>query len=270
MRSLIRKLVVTVALIGVLALIAAFGVWAWTGVQSGKSRESLFAEVQPVKLTNCQFERLGDAHDGGYLVCANLLGPEQSAYSYGINGNDAWGCQVSGRLGIPVHQYDCFNTDRPVCSVGTLVFHEECVGPARQTDEGRVFDTVQAQIARNGDADKRLIMKMDVEGAEWPSLLSASDEDLKRISQLTVEFHDVNEARFVETIRRLKRVFHIANVHYNNWVCDPAAAPFPSLAFEVLFVNKDLGVVDPGGHAVAPNPLDAPNNAKLPDCQTAR
>jgi hypothetical protein len=71
----------------------------------------------------------------------------------------------------------------------------------------------------------------------------------------------------VEGVRRLKRLFHVANVHYNNWVCDPAAAPLPALAFEVLFVNKTLGAVDPAGSAVVPNPLDSPNNQDFPDCQ---
>ena len=43
-------------------------------------------------------------------------------------------------------------------------------------EEGRLFDTVQNQLAKNGDANKRLVVKMDVEGAEWNSLLHASDE----------------------------------------------------------------------------------------------
>ena len=90
---------------------------------------------------------------------------------------------------------------------------------------------------------------------------------LEQIDQLTVEFHGVEEARFVETIRKLKRVFHVVNVHYNNWTCHPDTAPLPALAFEVLFVSKDLGVVDPAGTAVVPNPLDAPNNKDRPDCQ---
>lgn len=73
------------------------------------------------------------------------------------------------------------------------MFHEECVGPKRETIEGRLFDTLDAQIARNGDTGKRLVMKVDVEGAEWPSLLSMSDAALQQIDQLSVEFHGVEE-----------------------------------------------------------------------------
>ena len=236
--------------------------------QMAENRRNLFAEIQPVKITNCEFERVGDPHDGGYLMCRNLMDRARSAYSYGIAGSDEWGCAVSARLKVPVHQYDCFNLTRPPCAAGAApMFHEECVGPARLTEDGRTFDTVQAQVVRNGDEDKRLIMKMDVEGAEWPSFLAMPESVLNQVDQLNVEFHGVEEARFVEAIRKLKRVFYVANVHYNNWGCHPDVAPLPALAFEILFVNKELAVIDPAGAVVLPNPLDAPNNKDRADCQ---
>jgi hypothetical protein len=147
------------------------------------------------------------------------------------------------------------------------MFHEECVGPKRETIDGRVFDTVDAQIARNGDTGKRVIMKMDVEGAEWPSLLAMSDAALQHIDQLSVEFHGVDEGHYAATMAHLARVFHVVNIHYNNWTCSPDVTPFQATAFEVLFVNKTLGVVEPGGTPAIPNPLDSPNNWMRPDCQ---
>jgi len=232
--------------------------------------QAIFDEIQPVKLSNCEFERIGDPHDGGYLACKNLVPQSQAVYSYGIAGTDEWGCHVSARLNLPVHEYDCFNPSRPTCIPGaTPVFHDECVGPKQITQEGRLFDTVENQISKNGDAGKRVIMKMDVEGAEWPSFLAMPDALLNQIDQLTVEFHDVDDPQYLEVIRKLKRTFHVANLHYNNWgVCSSEVAPLPSRVFELLLVNKRLGVVDPGGHANFPNPLDAPNHATEPDCQT--
>lgn len=137
------------------------------------------------------------------------------------------------------------------------------------TAEGRLFDTVAAQVGRNGDAGKRLLMKMDVEGSEWPSFMSMPEPVLGQVDQLSVEFHGVDKTLYVDVIRKLKTMFHVVNVHYNNWTCHPDVAPLPAYAFEVLFVNKNLGVVDAAGTAVVPNPLDAPNNWQRPDCQTA-
>ena len=72
------------------------------------NRQALFDLLQPVRLANCELERFGEAHDGGYLLCANLLGSVQAGYSYGISGYDKWGCDVSTRLKVPLHQYRLF------------------------------------------------------------------------------------------------------------------------------------------------------------------
>ena len=77
-----------------------------------RARDVLFAELKPVKLLNCELARFGEPHDGGYLVCANLLGDVGAAYSYGISGYDGWGCEVSTRLKVPVHQVTIASTRR--------------------------------------------------------------------------------------------------------------------------------------------------------------
>jgi len=232
------------------------------------SRSELFAEIQPVRITNCELLRFGEAHDGGYPLCRNLLRRVKAGYSYGISGYDGWGCSVSRRLHIRVQQYDCFDLREPSCPGGDTVFHGECIGTTHETQDGRPFDTLSNQFARNGDKDRPLVMKMDVEGAEWDTFLFAPDEVLSHVDQLDVEFHHVDDPKYVEVIRRLKRFFYIAHVHYNNFSCDPSLAPFPSWAFEVLLVNKRLAMTD-GSPAPAVPGVDAPNNASAPDCQAA-
>lgn len=53
-----------------------------------QQRQALFDLLRPVALSNCELERFGEANDGGYLMCGNLLGGVQSGYSYGIAGYD--------------------------------------------------------------------------------------------------------------------------------------------------------------------------------------
>ena len=60
-------------------------------------RKDLFAELQPTRLANCEFQRFGEPRDGGYLLCTNLLSSVQSGYWYGISGYDQWGCNVARR-----------------------------------------------------------------------------------------------------------------------------------------------------------------------------
>jgi hypothetical protein len=231
-------------------------------------RQRLFDEVRPVHVTNCDFARFGAANDGGYLVCANLLSAVTAAYSYGIEGRDQWGCQISETLKVPVHEYDCFDLRRPSCPDGRLIFHPECVGPARATENGRAFDSIAAQIERNGDADHRLVVKIDVEGAEWDAFLATPPDAFERIDQLIVEFHGVDEERYLRTIDKLKSQFVFAHIHYNNGGCKSDIAPFPSWVFEALLVNKRLAKTDgkPAPQSPLPN-LDAPNGPRSPDCQ---
>lgn len=229
----------------------------------------LFARLQPVKLANCDFQRFGEANDGGYLLCGNLLRDVRAGYSYGISGYDGWGCDVATKLGVPVHQYDCFDTTEPWCQVPTT-FHAACVGTDAREVEGRVFDTITRQIAESGHAGQHVVVKMDVEGAEWDALLETPDEMLQQIDQLAIELHETDEMRFVRVVDRLTQFFYVANLHMNNFSCEPGHEPFPAWAYEVLFVNKRLGVTDTSAAAAPlPHPLDAPNTPKMPDCQPA-
>ena len=244
--------------------------WKPVGVRTRdeKIRDHLFWSLQPVKVTNCELKRFGEPNDGGYILCGNLLGAVQAGYSYGISGYDGWGCDVSKQLGVPVHQYDCFDTRRPRCPGGQTVFHPECVAESRATIDGRPFDSLEHQIQANGDGGKRLVLKIDVEGAEWDTFIQTPAAVLEQIDQIAVEFHDVGEERFVVAVSKLKESFHVAHLHHNNFSCDGTLAPFPARAYEVLFVSKRIGVTDGSPAPPGPYPFDSPNDPRTRDCQT--
>jgi hypothetical protein len=231
-------------------------------------REAILTELHPVALKNCTLQRFGSAHDGGYLMCENLIEPLDAAYSYGVGPNDDWGCDVSRRYHVPVHQYDCFDPARPACAGGTFDFHNECVAGRTVYRESRLFDTLENQLRRNGDIGRRLIIKMDIEGGEWDSLLAAPEELLASIPQITMEMHGVNDPKIIEVLRKLKRNFYVVNLHFNNWSCTRNAAPLPAWAYQVHWVNKRIGVLDPSASISAPrSPLNAPDSPTWPDCQ---
>ena len=268
--KLLSALIASTIAIGVIAVLIHAGLYF--------QRSALFDELRPVSLKNCQFSRFGGRNDGGYLLCENLLSEAKSAYSYGIKGEDNWGCDVSAKYKLPIHQYDCFDTTRPVCAGAGVRFrfNEECIGSTRQDIDGKPFDTLTSQIFRNGDQNRKLVVKMDVEGAEWDSLLHTPDATLRDIDQLVVEFHYVRYGLSDKLllIRRLKTLFYIVNVHFNNFACRDRLSrlvplsPFPSWAFQVVFVSKRLGTLDPETKKEAfRNPLESPDNPDAPDCQ---
>ena len=230
-------------------------------------RRALLAELQPVTLKNCSLERIGSVYDGGYLMCGNLLGNVQSAYSYGIGTDDNWGCQISTRLRVPVHEYDCFSPNRFACPGGEAVFHNECIGARTETIESRVFDTLANQLQKNGDAGRTIVLKIDVEGAEIPSLMAAPPDVFNRIDQLTMEIHGTDE-RYLALVRKLKRTFHVIHLHFNNQACGERWYPLPAWAYQVSFVNKRIGELDSSApKVVLPRPLDHPDLSVGHDCQ---
>lgn len=231
-----------------------------------EARQHLLDALMPVQLTNCEMERFGSEQDGGYPLCGNLMQNVEVAYSYGINGRDSWGCAVSERYGIEVHQYDCFETAAPLCPRGSSLFHAECIGAEKRVLDGRPFDTLSSQIVRNRNQNMELVMKMDVEGAEWDSLLATPNSVFARVDQLVVEFHDLDDQRYLKLVEKLRKQFYVANLHFNNNSCAEDLAPFPAWAFEVLFVSKRIAKTK-GVAAPLPHPLDAPNQPLLPDCQ---
>jgi hypothetical protein len=233
-----------------------------------KLREAILAELQPVVLKNCTLKRFGSANDGGYLMCENLIEPLDTGYSYGVGPNDDWACEVSRRYHVPVHEYDCFDPARPSCNGGTFVFHDECVGDRTEYRKSRFFDTLQNQISKNGDTGRRIIIKMDIEGGEWASLLAAPDELLASIPQLAMEMHGYDDPNILEALRKLRRNFYLVNLHFNNWSCTTKAAPLTAWAYQVLWVNKRIGILDPTAPVPAPmSSLNAPDSPTRRDCQ---
>jgi FkbM family methyltransferase len=144
----------------------------------------------------------------------------------------------------------------------------------RTRTERRAVTTL-AQLCESHGIGHIDFLKIDVEGAEWDSLLRTPDEVLQRIDQMAVEFHWlenekyewVGDEQYLRVVARLKQFFEIAHIHFNNASCIGDLHPFPSSAYEVLFVSKRLAEVDPARSGDRPHPRDAPNNPAFADCQ---
>jgi hypothetical protein len=183
---------------------------------------------------NCTtYHRYGSAHAGGYVMCAELMQGAKAAYSFGIQGNDDWGVSVSQALGgAPVHEFDCYRAEHPVCPRGVaceLHFRQECLGLPFANNESHTFRSFHEHISRHSalvpdeeiPVGGDLVMKVDVEGKEWNAFLDARLQDLRRMRQIVVEFHAVSRVEFheffVKTLRRiLKAGFVVVHIHGSN------------------------------------------------------
>ena len=89
---------------------------------------------------------------------------------------------------------------------------------------------------------------------------------LERIDQLPMELHGSDERRFLQAVQKLKRTFYVVNLHFNNYSCSSETAPFPSRAYQVLLVNKRIGVHDMAVGTPSASALNAPDD---PTCRIA-
>jgi hypothetical protein len=98
-------------------------------------------------------------------------------------------------------------------------------------------------------------------------------EVLSDVEQMSVEFHGIGRPIMIEVFQKLRRIFYVVDVHFNNSSCadffatGDILAPFLAYIFEVLLVNKRLGIPTNPPRPPPVNPLHVPNVARRGQCQ---
>lgn len=228
-------------------------------------------------------KRYGEANDGGYAMCSELIedGKATAGYSLGINGFDGWGRDLSSKLHVPVYQYDCTNPTVPDCTGGNCQFRELCItAETTKTPSKPQYKTMLELMALNGHGNrgdvKDLIMQLDVESYEWDLFADPSTaEQMKEFSQLSVEYHGILQKSAccadapmetkLKALENMNRMFVVTHLHGNNYEGMQAISTqgksysVPSV-IEVLYVRR--GLIQEQKCLAEPQILDAdrPNN----------
>jgi hypothetical protein len=211
--------------------------------------------------------RLGAARDGGYVMLDDF-GPARNALSLGIGADVSWDSDMAAR-GFRVFQYDPTVPCGPEANP-QFVFHRSRV-VGRPEAPGDV--TLPAILGRPELAsDQDVIVKMDIDEAEWDVLAHVDQASLQRIRQLALEFGEIR--RFVErdwrtlmlaAVKNLTSTHACVHIHGNNWgpFTVVGGIPFPNF-FELTFVRRSDYRLVPSS-ASFPTEIDRPNNPRKPD-----
>jgi hypothetical protein len=217
------------------------------------------------------FKRFGEAHDGGYLMCMDGFKGKKvkAAYSFGVEHHDQWSEDVVKELGVAVNQFDC-TVDSSDCA--GCKFFKTCITSAdglHPGPKGKEYDWSVLQALQNTSQasapDGSLLLKMDIEGSEWPIYASEPSDTLKKFGQLLVEFHWIEkEDKHVEYLQAMKNLlaagFKVAHLHGNNFagMYNVESRSIPNV-LEVTFVT---GPARSGGCSSIQDyqSLDATNN----------
>jgi hypothetical protein len=179
------------------------------------------------------------------------------------------------RRGIPVFQYDHTISAAPETHA---LLTGEPVGLGPVADPEARLDTLANLVSRNGhDAATNLILKCDIEGAEWDILPVMPSAVLRRFSQIVIEIHDLYKLADEDvgeimraSVAKLTAHHAVVHVHANNsgqWaLVGGLAAPN---VLEITMARKDLARLSVSDE-VFPTSLDMPNGPMMADYYLGR
>ncbi len=196
-----------------------------------------------------------------------------AAYSFGINDDVSWDLDVA-RFGIPIYQYDHTISGLPE-DHALFRWEPKCISGVADLDAG--VETLETLIERNGHRSSRnLILKCDIEGAEWLLLEKTPNAILRQFRQIVIELHNMaflcdeehcNNVR--KAILNLTAHHRVVHVHGNNFAPFTIAGGVPVPNVLELTLLRDDGELVPSDETF-PTPLDMPCHSLSADLYLGR
>jgi hypothetical protein len=232
----------------------------------------LYGFVRPLSCEGLRKVRVGNpTGDGGYVM-ADDFGAVSGALSLGIGDDISWDLSIAAR-GIPVFQFD-HTVEPPESGKGNPLLHFNKVGiGAVDSDAGpmRTISRILSEEMAGCRGD--LILKMDIDGAEWDVLAAMPDDVLARFRQICIEVHNplgrpsdgAARMRNLRIFERLATSFAPVHLHANNAgpVRTFLGSAVPKL-LEITYLRRDGRTFAPSQEAF-PGPLDVPNVRNVPE-----
>lgn len=218
--------------------------------------------------------RLGKNNDGGYVVPVLALEKSDALMGYGIADDISFEREFSQRFDKP-----SFGFDGGVPDIETgdnrCHFYSECIGEPNYLYAGQQFSGRMAsysdQLKRLKLEDKKIFIKMDIEGAEF----DVFDDILKHTHNITgivLECHMNRKLHKAEKLlSQLNKDFVLLHVHGNNYCLSNsftsknAIGSIPYI-IELTYINKNLiSSYEISQNQKHPKKIDQPNCPDRPD-----
>ena len=163
----------------------------------------------------------------------------------------------------------------PRCSAaGLFIFLKKFIGSKIDGDFTTMDNWVKSSVAVD---NSNLLLQIDIEGYEYETFLSCSNELLNRFRIIVAEFHNLEQLwnrPFFQiasgVFEKILQTHTCVHIHPNNYypIFKKYGLDIPPLA-EFTFLRNDR-VVDPVPATKFPNPLDCDNadnvSQRLPTC----
>jgi hypothetical protein len=250
-------------------LCAKFGVFPVLATDAGDV--ALFLKKLYPRQCDKGLIRMGPTGDGGYLVPDDLEGIV-ACFSPGVDKVSGFEVDCADR-GIEVHMADASVEGPPVEHV-LFSFTKKFIGSTNNQTYMTLDQWVsESKVPEGSD----LMLQMDIEGFEYETIFSATDDLMSRFRIIVAEFHHLNQLWDLRYFKLVSRAIdkiletHVCvHSHPNNYL-EPlrlAGLTIPPL-MEFTFVRKDR-IAGREYSNEFPHKLDHDNSTKqslaLPKC----
>ena len=158
--------------------------------------------------------RLGEDNDGGYLIPNDLKNIAKN-YSAGVGKLSKFEIDLKEKFLIDSNMLDFNDIDKNILPSGSK-FLKKKIGIGTSKEEININNWLK-------DETGEIILKMDIEGDEYLTLASLSEENLQKIRIFVLEIHDLRNLRnhfffktFEKIITKLYDTFYVCHLHINN------------------------------------------------------
>ncbi|HAT9817375.1 TPA: hypothetical protein JBD68_14180, partial [Legionella pneumophila subsp. pneumophila] len=220
--------------------------------------------------------RHGKENDGGYVAAVKAFKQADVLLGYGIHKDNSFEDQFSLIYNKPSYGFDC-GIEQVASKSKLFTLVKECIvsdaflyNPANTNHKVTSF---VEQLDNLNIKDKKLFIKMDIEGAEYDAF-SGIMKHKDNITGIALEIH-FNDARSTQNaitlLEQLEKHFVLIHVHGNNYAAATGFSTTKSLGtipnvIELSYINKALvknyNLSENQSH---PLKIDQPNNPNRPD-----
>ncbi len=216
--------------------------------------------------------RIGGEEDGAYLLPDDFEGVE-ACFSPGTNNRKDFEDLLLQQYGINSYMIDYSSDEeafRTPIQAGRQFFQKKWLEPISSEISISLEDWVRESMPEG----KNLILQMDIEGAEWRNLITASDDLLSKFRMIIVEVHQLDQLAsrsflqglFVPIFERINRNHVCVHASPNNFnaagFCSPNGVGIKiPVVMELTFLRRDR-ILDIHVPVHVPHPLDIINVKK--------
>ena len=210
-------------------------------------------------------KRLGVNLDGGYVI--GILDGNYDFYiSAGVSNEESFSRDFIEMYNM--NKYNCAAFDGTIDNyphhyTEKITFYKRNISSYK--------NKTNANLSYFTDNYNDIFLKMDIEGAEYPWLLSLSVDQLHKFKQIVIEFHGINDDSWntilkdkIKCLNKLSNTHYAIHIHGNNF--GGVINNIPNVV-EITYIRKNTINENPKlNNTVLPiHDLDFPNDLNNPD-----